>query len=123
VPTVASKFVGTVALIWVGEFTTDVKATPFHVTVDDATKFVPATVRASADEPTCADDGERAEIVGVGVGLVVDEGPDEPPQPFRADIENKEQKIEIALRRCETRVEQRMISLEGKISHRRHTSP
>ena len=83
----ASKFVGTVALIWVGEFTIDVRATPFHVTSEDATKFVPVTERASGEEPTWADDGESVEIVGVAVEFVVEEEPDEPPpQPFRANI-------------------------------------
>jgi hypothetical protein len=112
---VASKSVVTVALIWVGEFTIDVRATPFHVTSDDATKFVPVTVSASAEEPTCADDGESAEIVGVAVELLVEEEPDEPPQPFRANIANQTQQIKIALRRCQTRVERRMISFSEKV--------
>jgi hypothetical protein len=110
---VASKLAGTVALTWVVEFTVDVRATPFHVTSDDGTKFVPVTVSASAEEPTCADVGESVEIVGVAGELVFDEL-EPPPQLLRASIENQKQHIQMALRRCHLarRVEKGMILLE-----------
>jgi len=111
---IASTFAGTVALIWVVEVTTDVRATPFQVTSDDGTKFVPVTVSASAEEPTCADDGESVEIVGVAVELVVPAELELPPQPFRVNIESQKQQIQIALRRyqCTVRVERRIDFLE-----------
>ena len=89
------------ALIWVGEFTFDVRATPFHVTTEDETKFVPVAVSARAEEPTCADDGESVVMAGVGVELVVDEPelfvPEEalPEQPVREKLKNKRQKIKM----------------------------
>jgi len=56
-----------------------VRALPFHCTVEEETKFVPATINVNAAVPTSSELGFKEEIVGTGLSIVKIAAAEVPP--------------------------------------------
>jgi hypothetical protein len=67
VPPTAMSAAGTVAVSCVDEANVVAKATPLKLTVDDAIKFVPVTVRMKDKPPAVVDAGLMETVVGTGL--------------------------------------------------------